>query len=442
MGRFVVLACVVAATVMAACFITPDRPGNGPSDAPAGDAPATDGNHDGPADAACGSFTVTCNGDSLQESCDGAVTNVPCGWGCVSTGTAHCGAITPTAGIAVAADFELPGLGSATISGTLDGDTGAIGSLRGAGSGVVAGIGYRLDPASGAAVFSFASVTVAGPLVLTGSHAIVLVASGAVEIDGTIDATGSCSGTAPGPGGFAGGAAQQPGAGACGGNEATGNGGGGGGHGGIGGAGTRKNGNSATPGGPSQYSDANLVGGCGGGGGGASSAGTGGGGGGALQVVSNTSIAIAAGGAINAGGCGGAANLSIGGGGGAGGTVMLEAPVVTVNGAVAVNGGGGAAGANNTGSGAGANGRSDRTPAPGGLGPMNFTTQDGGSGAAGPVSDGFANAGAISNQGGGGGGAVGFLRFTTRTGSVPGSGTLSPSLADGTTAHAYTAAVH
>jgi hypothetical protein len=410
MGRFAVVSCVLVAAV-ASCFFKPDPPGHGPNDA-AGDSAEPDG------PTTCGSA---------------------CAWGCVDGAVPHCGTFTPASGAIVPADFDTTTLADANVpSGTIDGDTGAFGSLRGAGSGVINGIDYHL--AGNVAVFRVKSLQITGGVTLAGRHPIAIVAGGAISVGATIDATGTCSGTSGGPGGYAGGAANSAAIGSGGGSVTAGNGGGGGGHGGTGGVGTAKNGTAPTVGGAAFGDDTMLVGGGGGGGGGGASAGTGGGGGGALELVSNTAITIASGGTINAGGCGAPQTGSFGGGGGAGGTIMLEAPVVTVDGALAVNGGGGAAGGNG-GSGSGANGRSDRTPAPGGIGPGGFTSQNGGSGAAGAMADGYAN-GQISTQGGGGGGAIGRIRITTRTGNVGGSGSLSPAPADSTTAHAYTAVVH
>jgi len=416
-----VVTCALSATI-AACFFKPDRPGNGP----------TDGGTDSATDAtqqACGSSVTSCNGDRLEVCVANMLpVETACAWGCIGSGSvAHCGAIDPVGGGVVASDLDTSGLAdNIEIDGTIDGDTGAIGTVRLPGSGVVQGIDYKVI--NNVAVFRFNSVRVGGTFMLTGSHPIAIVASGAITIDGPVNASGDCVNNDAGPGGYPGGvrgmATAGSGAGALG--TGTSCGGGGGGHAGSGGNGGEKNDTPAAGG--AVFGDAAIATLAGGGGGGAgvgSQGGFGGGGGGALQLVSSTSITVTASSAINAGGCGGkpTSNAQPGGGGGAGGTIVLEAPVVTIDGPLGANGGGGAGG-DALGQ-PGQDGITDPVGASGGAGGM--STQYGGSGAAASNVNGTpALGGAVSS--GGGGGAAGRIRITTKSGQIAGTATITPSV--------------
>ncbi len=407
----------------------------GKSDPNAGDAGI-----DGTGPALCENLGLSCSDAITLANCtelgvEPETSNCP--WGCKDTGGAHCGALSPTGGALTAADLaDDPSIVSAEISGTIDGNTGTISNVRGAGTGVVDGIGYELR--GDIAVFRFASLHVAGALALVGDHPIALVAPGPIIVDGVIDAQGSCTGLTAVAGGLAGGAAGSPGsngaaAGAGAHDSASGGGGAGqGGNGGMGGAGI---GQLATAGGSPSGSDTIdvLVGGGGGAGGGGTDGGVGGGGGGALQLASNSSLLFGPSGGINAGGCGGKDNLDGGGGGGAGGTILIEAPSVLVSAGsvLAVNGGGGAAGSS-CGSRPGTPGALGDAPAVGGAG-CATTGGAGGSGGAAMALDG--SNGTTSPNGGGGGGAVGRIRFETRVGRVTldSGAVLSPPLVDGST---------
>jgi hypothetical protein len=190
------------------------------------------------------------------------------------------------------------------------------------------------------------------------------LASGAVQIDGTIDLNGEDGHvpptvltdrkpSVPGAGGFAGGAGQtstslaQPGSGPGGGGAASGSGDNGGGA-GFGGYGTDTTG-SADQGIP--YGNdflVPLVGGSGGGGGGYNGTlpGSGGGaGGGGLLIASSVSISVN--GTIQAnGGKDGPVTTGQRGGGGSGGAIHLLSPVI--NGAGTLSATGGNSGANST----------------------------------------------------------------------------------------------
>ncbi len=392
----------------------------------------------------CRAASTECASADVLRTCSGpgaeAIDTV-CRWGCLA-GPAHCGQLVPAGG-AVASEDLAPDaqLAAVVLDGvTINTDTGTIGSLadpmsiRGAGSGIIDGIGF--DTRGSAGVFRFGSLAIDGPISIIGTHAVALASDAPIRVNAVVDMRGPCTQNTAGPGGFAGGAPNQNASGSGGGQRGATNseGGGGGGYGGVGGRGGRPIGTGAT-GGASFGMPAipMLVGGGGGGGGGDGGGGAfGGGGGGALQLASNTRIEIATAGGINAGGCGGkvATQNGSGGGGGAGGAILLEAPTITIAGTLAVNGGGGAGG-NDQGE-AGQPGQLARTAASGGAG-GGAGGADGGNGAAAATSDG--SAGVDGNRSGGGGGAIGRMRFHTRAGTatIDGAAVLSPSLDDGTT---------
>jgi hypothetical protein len=403
--------------------------------------------------------TSECADDLTLRSCITAglpPTDTPCPWGCKDGADAHCGIVNPFGGGATPADTDpetFDALGTIVLGGptTINGTAGTI-------SGVTTGFEYA--PRGTIGVFRFKSLTIDAPVRLTGTRAIVLIADGPIVVSALIDARGDCTfdngATAPGPGGFAGGtAAVDNGLGPGGGVVGTGqSGGGGGGHGGVGGQGGpiplgAQGGAGGVVNGTAQITL--LVGGSGGGAtAGAGGHARGGGGGGAIQLVSNTRIVFAPGGAIDAGGCGGDSGKGGGedggGGGGAGGTILLEAPLIEGTGALAVNGGGGGAGDDSDipetrPTGFGEAGRLDRVPAAGAVGSP--TGAGGGNGAAAASYDGEEGI-SSPDHAGGGGGAVGRIRFNTRLGitTVTVTGEMSPALGDpGSTCTAGTARV-
>ena len=407
----------------------------------------------GDGETVCTNASLTCASADVLRSCAAAgelATDTQCAWGCIDAPgtTAHCGELAPSGGAVESMDLVAD---AALLDVTLSGDIGissdsgqiTIGNaiLRAGVTGVDAGIDFQVRGT--VAVFRFRSLTIVGPVIVVGSHAVAFVADGPIEVAGTVDMRGLCNNSAPGPGGFPGGGRGQ---------DATGNGagsrgiinegGGGGGHGGVGGAG----GTVGNPNGGPMFGGPRIPtlsgGGGGGGGGDQNNGGAGGGGGGALQIASNAHIAIANGGGINAGGCGGkaASSTGAGGGGGAGGAILLEAPVITIAGALAVNGGGG--GASGGVGGDGANALQSRIPAQGGTGGGGGGgAGNGGNGAAAAARDG--SPGENAQKGGGGGGAIGRMRFNTRAGltAMNATAVLSPSLADNSTTSEATADV-
>jgi hypothetical protein len=340
--------------------------------------------------------------------------------------------VVTRADLAVAGTYPVQ-LASAS---TFDTDTGAITYVRDAGTGVISGIGFRVE--GGVGIFTFASLQIESPgTTFSGKNAVALVSATTAVLEGPFDLQGTCMNGAPGPGGGAGGvpvsvAAMGPGAGFWGASHGGG-GGGGGGYGAAGGVG-------GVPGGAAYGSAAlaPLLGGSGGGGGldGPTSA-TGGGGGGAIQIVAATSVDI--GGQINAGGCGGGGgsyNLGTnGGGGGSGGAILVESPSVLIetSGVLAANGGGGGGSSpTSTTAPAGANATASATAAPGGglSGPG-----QGNGGAGSSFAGGSGNAG---ENPAGGGGAVGRIRINSATGHANIRGTVSPSLTTDAAAPAAT----
>ena len=385
------------------------------------DAPPSDG-ADGPLPDAgpCQAIDTTeCVGDELR-TCNvlGAQPSIKqCGWGCSNTGSPRCVEITPTGGAATSSD-ALPSTLVAQTDVVIPADS-VINTTDGTIDSIAAG--FSATPTTpnattpAAMVFRFKSLTIAGPLKVEGTRALVLIADGPITVDGEIDTiscnVGGASVQLAGPGGGNGANDENTGFGLGGGGRAAANSGGagGGGHGAVGGVG----GDPATGGvaGPA-YGDAvvsKLVGGSGGGGGRGGGGGLGGGGGAAIQLISNTGITIVGG--INAGGCGGGGGggggSDGGGGGGSGGVIVLEAPSITITGALAVNGGGG--GGSDSG-GPGGNGTLTRVAAAGGS--SGSSGADGGPGGAGASFVG--QPGEDANLSSGGGGAVGRMRFNVR----------------------------
>jgi uncharacterized repeat protein (TIGR01451 family) len=268
---------------------------------------------------------------------------------------------------------------------------------------------------SGAAVFTFSSITVpAGATIRgVGSRPLALLSQSGVQINGTVQANGSnATATAPScqantlsPGGAGGGAGGRgtianPGAGSPGSGPGGGGGGpagtagsGGGGYGGAGGAG-----GSGGGAGGAAYGDLTTTfqGGSGGGGAGTNSgdgcqgASGGGGGGGLLISALWGGITISSTGVVSANGGSGALSDTGASAGGSGGAVVLRAPNITNNGAARANGGGGGAGGCCGGGGGGGGGRILVAGSMGGPGTLSVA---GGGGGGGSGAGGSGNAG-------------------------------------------------
>jgi len=280
------------------------------------------------------------------------------------------------------------------------------------------------------------TLTGGATLRVVGSVAFGIVATGAITINGTINAVGSDpSGT---PVIEAAGARTEMACGTIGGNNGADDmygapGGGGAGFCGRGGNGGQGDANMVpTSGGPGGMDEAAPPGfprgGCHGGKGGNGDPDTGGKagrGGGAVDLISAVSIKI--GGGVNAGGSGGLGGSGQdggGGGGGSGGMIVLEAPVIAGTGGAAANGGGGGGGG----------GKNMDSGGPGGSGAVKMTAASGGGAA--PIGSKGGAGGAAANVngetvdttnndggGGGGGGAAGYVRVI---GAMPTLALISP----------------
>jgi len=305
--------------------------------------------------------------------------------------------------------------------------------------------GVVIDQPNGPSVYAIRvlalTISGSGSLVVEGQRPLVILSTGAINIEGALSVGSGTLGSpftasmraTTGPG--ANDTACTAGAGQPGTDGADGpGGGGGGGFGGEGGAGGLgdDNGNDY-PGGPGGLATDPVVvvrGGCPGGHGGTGLGGTpaGGASGGALELVSATSITIS--GTIYAGGAGGEGGRhgerSGGGGGGSGGYVGLDAPLVSVSGVIAANGGGGGEGSDQNGSSAGqagADGTLSNSPASGGGGQLS----NGGDGGNGQTETSLAQNGSGGNAGaGGGGGSVGHILVWSETYN-PSGGLTTPS---------------
>jgi len=295
------------------------------------------------------------------------------------------------------------------------------------------------------AVLHVASLTIAQGAVVRviGTRPLIVVASGAIEILGIVDASGKQS--IPGAGGASPGAGAAPGITGIHFGTYSDTGGGGGGFGAAGAAGGAITSCRTTlQGGAFGASSGDdvltvLIGGSGGGQGEsmACAANPGGAGGGAVQLTSATSVHIAASGAINAGGGGGSGGIDCGSfdgnsgaGGGAGGAIVLQAPIVHNEGIVVANGGGG--GGSGSGSGgapgtdagmAGADGQPSATIAAGGAAGGGGSSTTGGSGATRTSVPNPGTTNICEKNGGGGGGGVGRIAASS---SFSDDGTTSP----------------
>lgn len=375
----------------------------------------------------CQTLTASCIGaGSTLRACTTIgqePVDTQCSWGCLDDGGAHCGKLQPSGGVVTSADLDPSSqLLPAALAGgnTIDTMTGEITGVRPAGAGIAMGIEFSVRGKVG--VFRFNKLTIDGANVLVkGPNALALVSITDISIGATLDLQGACMASDAGPGGGAGGAANQDGSGS--GHGSKGGdvplnpgkcvGGGGGANGGDGGRG----GNLLNfDNGGNRFGNDTItaLAGGGGGGGGNNGGGAGGGGGGAVQLVANDRVTITGG--IQAGGCGGKKGAECGGGAGGGGTILIEAPVIAFNNSkLAVNGGGGAGG-NDGNSGEAASLSNQR--ANGGSGGQGGTNKGGNGGDGGDDGQLGGASGSVNDRSGAGGGGVGRMRFNTLSGGV------------------------
>ncbi len=276
-----------------------------------------------------------------------------------------------------------------------------------------------LRGADGLCVIAAETIRVEELVHVRGAKPLVLVATNAIEISGTLDAA-SHRGLAPPmyTTAFVG-AGANPAGGAC--DAGTGPTSGGGGAGGTlttpGGNGGNSITGGADEGGVPGVAPTimGLRGGCRGQNGDRGMPGQGGNGGGAVYLIAEMSITISLGGQINASGEGGhpgVAGGAGGGGGGSGGMIGLDAMTITNNGVVYANGGGGGEGSGNGTLGAPGQEATNANEAPGSQSFSNGGV--GGSGGSGGTGTGSATGsrGEDVNTygGGGGGGGTGLIK--------------------------------
>jgi hypothetical protein len=383
---------------------------------------------DAPPAGSCTASTTTCNGDNLV-TCDsgGHATTVPCALGCnAAVSPAVCLTLSPSNLDASSCDRGPLLTGIAYPSGPTQVSTDDC-----TGGSVVAQASAGPD----LCVFHYSDITVPADAVVTfvGHRIPVLVATGSISLEGTIDV--SAKGPRPGPG-ASGLALVVRGAS---GDSGTGAGAGGGGHLTAGGSGGTAAGTSTSEAGGAAGGNPALSPISGGGFGGIGGRpcvnlcptpldSRGGAGGGAIEMVGCQSLTIGAAAMINAGGGGGPGGdpptvdkpPGGGDGGGAGGSILLEAPVLNLpSGATLVaNGGGGGGGGSRVASalagGPGEDGAVVVKPAGGGA----SSAGKGGEGGTGGGANGTSppKPGGNGDSAGGGGGAAGRIRLNTRSG--------------------------
>ncbi|HUQ02493.1 MAG TPA: hypothetical protein VM261_08360 [Kofleriaceae bacterium] len=384
---------------------------------------------DGPLDVDAMCTSVCVDSATLRECVNGEPMAMTCAHGCSDATAPHCRVLVPSNEPLVTTAL-LTGVTASIDTGTmsapwqLDADTGQLVSslgttVRAAGTGVQAGIGYAQDANVGVFTFRRFEIKPGTEIRVTGTRALVIFAGEDLIVSGrlivsSVGGVNSTRGPGGGRGGSSSGAATGCGPGTLGGTAANNDSGGGGG--GAATAGGRGGGSDAgvSPLGGVACGTAELVpllGGSGGGRGGGAAGGVGGGGGGAVQLVALGSLTIT--GVIQAGGRGGGSGATddAGGGGGAGGGILVEAPVVNITsaGLYANGGAGGAPGVN------GEDGRESAQQASCGSSP-GWPSCDGGLGGAGvqPPTNGSNNCGNPLGTAGGGG-SSGRIRINAGT---------------------------
>jgi hypothetical protein len=255
-----------------------------------------------------------------------------------------------------------------------------------------------------------------------GSLPVIIIATGTIDILGTIAIDPGISGGWVNPSGM-----KTKGAGPGGGAAGDDNGMGAGGAsycgaGGKGGLSTQMGATTMQASPTAAYGSPTLVPLLAGSAGGLGGFGLGGLGGGALQLTAGTSFNLRASGVIKGGGgggyFGGQALKDSAGGGGSGGAVLIESQTATVDGKIAVNGGGG-------GQGNGGNGDDGAVDAIA-KGGHNAHDTVGGDGSFGPTINGTDGTNSATIAASGGGGGAGRIRINTTSGVATITGTLSP----------------
>ncbi len=345
------------------------------------------------------------SGSGGPDAMADANTDPRCAWG---------GAGLPQGGICLG---ELP-TSSPSIPATIDTDTSPLCVAYSKGGGtycVIAGIDLG-----------------AGNVRVTGSKPLVLIATNALTVTGTIDIASHTA--VPSRGAGSGPTSCDYGVGPTNGNNPETRGGAGGSFGGSGGRGGLRNGqspatDSGVPGARATIAPpAVLRGGCPGQDGFGAGAAVGGFGGGAIYLVGGVSISVDAAGAINASGAGGnggsgGGSPKGGAGAGSGGMIAIEAPTVDILGRVFADGGGGGEGGGTNNSGNYGYESDGTARAQGGNGGT-ANGSDGGAGSYGAALDGVDGNNNGADTGGGGGGGAGLIWIHAAGGTR--SGPISP----------------
>jgi len=403
----------------------------GPSDAGPNDAGSADA---GSRDGGCTFSSPRCVGGSLERCVAGAPVTAACPLGCATAD--RCWEPLPSNVPETTVDPSAPPM---TLGTDVDTDACALGTV----------VAQTSAPQLCVLVTGSFTVAASATVTVRGARPLVVIASGAIRIQGTLDA--SAVGVMAGPGGGGGGTRASPDGGglrpgARGLSSTVNNADGGGGGGGLCGAGGAGGTGQSTSGGAggtalTGWDLSPLQGGSGGGWargttGPPDTSADGGAGGGAIQLFSTVSIDV--GGRILVGGGGGrgglrhpnpSVNYGAGAGGGSGGAVLLEAPTVRFGGSatISASGGGGGGGADDLGdAGPGQDGRDATGRAFGGAsgGPrFGSTGGQGGADASHGGLPGGSNTMTYAN-GAGGGGGVGCIVVRNATGTLP-SGTTS-----------------
>ncbi len=306
-----------------------------------------------------------------------------------------CHGTTPLTRVCLASEPTAP----LDLSGTIDTATAAC-------------LPTKMSTAAGACVLAGTSVTI-GPVTATGPKPLVILATtGAIEINGDLDAASHVGGTT----------GAGAGTGTCNAGTAPANRGGGqggslGGKGGNGGNASLAQGGGGRAGDPVPLGDT-LRGGCTGAKGQGANGGAGGAGGGAIALISKTRILVAAN--VNASGAGGTRGKAGGlggggggGGGGSGGVIVLDTPDLELSGRLFANGGGGGGAGDAT-----RDGISGKDPIPPQAGTGGEGGAEGGSGGGGSLGGNGGNGGngasfiGANGGGGGGGGGAGVILAT------------------------------
>lgn len=322
--------------------------------------------------------------------------------------------------------LERAPVGMATYSGAFPIDTASVG-----GANCTSIVAQPGGPSFCVVARATIRVDAAATVRVTGPNPLLLIAADAIEVLGTIDASGHRDGIA-GPSARTGCAGQVAGRD---GQQGGGGGGAGGSFGTTGAAGGQGDGDTlgGTPG-PAAPPTI-VVGGCagsrGGAGDGGGGAGPGGPGGGAIYAIAQRAIVvsgtISASGGGGKGGTGGANSGGAGGGGGSGGLIGLDAPQVSVTGRLLANGGGGGGGNGDEPTRNGTDGADPTVPAvaaSGGAGGNGGGAQGGAGFAQGSPSKTGNGTQTLYCAGGGGGGGAGVIRVFQAP--VPTGAAISP----------------